>query len=61
MQERTWQCPALEDALNKCRETYSGKGPDYSYKYLLARYEYHKLLVSHGLTDQMLAEPKPKA
>lgn len=56
----TWNDPLLEAALNKCRQTHSGKVPDHGRDYLLARHEYHRLLVERGWLDQDLAERKPK-
>ena len=49
----------LEAALQKCRDTHSGKNPCYDYEYLMARYEYHKLLVNIGLLSRKEAEPMP--
>lgn len=53
---------AIENALEKCRETHRGDdGPYYGRDYLTARYEYHKLLVDRGILNPKLAEPNPSA
>ena len=55
----TWQDPALETALNRCREAHTGVNPCLTREYLTARHEYHKLLVARGLLDPKLAEKRP--
>lgn len=47
---------ALNNALTKCRETHTGVNPCYDRLYLMARFEYHKLLVKFGILDRRLAD-----
>ena len=54
-----WQNSVLNAALQRCRETYVGTGPCYLPNYLVARYEYHKLLVEYGLLSPKLADRAP--
>jgi len=49
----------LDKALAECKRTYAGNGPCHVREYLAARYNYHKLLVKHGLLNARLADQKP--
>jgi hypothetical protein len=59
MSNPTFSDPILEEALNECHRTYVGPGLCTLWEHLLARYEFHRLLVERKMLDPKHADRYP--